>query len=649
MALFQKPATTEAEIQKGKPLSISPDDVALMDEATWYAKVYRGGDLPQLTVRAVLMGALLGFLLAFTNLYIGLKTGWAMGVAITACILSYSLWNGLMRLQIAKTPMSILETNCMQSTASAAGYSTGSSMVSAIAALLVMSSSTARPGGEHLPWPILSAWTFFLAMLGVCMAIPMKRAMINKERLRFPSGLAAATTLQSLYSNGGDAIAKARSLFVSAFVAGLTPLLMDLRIKGQGTNRSGIIPASSPIFDSWLPVLGHNPQTGEALKASDWTFMLDHKLVMIAAGALVGLRVSIAMVVGGLLLAYWVGPAALAAGALQEPGAAWREIGIWVGAPMMVASGLLSFAWQWRSIGRAFKRKSRDVKAAEIHAHAEVPNSWFVWGVFVSGIAIVWLSQRYFNVPWYLGIVAVAMTYFLSLVACRVTGESDITPVGAMGQLTQLTFGVLLPQRATANLMTSAITSSASSSAADLLTDLKSGYLLGADPRRQFLAQFLGIFSGTIATVVGFYLLVPDATALTGVDGRPAEFPAPGAQSFLAVARVFQNGIESLSPMARTCMFYGFLLGIALAIAEKFAPPKVSKWLPSATGLGLGFILPFQYPLSMLIGAVGDWVWERRNKASADLYIVPVSSGVVAGESVVGVLVAAVNNFIIKT
>ena len=645
MALFQKPARTPEEIERGKPLLITPEEVEQMDENTWYSKVYRGDDLPQLTVRAVLMGAGLGFLLAFTNLYIGLKTGWGLGVAITACILSYSLWNGLLRMRIAKTPMSILETNCMQSTASAAGYSTGSSMVSAIAALLIMSSSAARPDGQHLPWPILSAWTFFLAMLGVCMAIPMKRSMINKERLRFPSGLAAATTLQSLYSQGGDAVVKARALFVAAFVAGLTPLLMDLKVKGQGKNRAALLPDSSAIFDPWLPMLGSAPKTGAALKASDWTFMLDHKLVMLAAGALVGLRVSLAMMLGALLLAYWVGPAALAAGALQVPGAAWREIGIWVGAPMMVASGLLSFAFQWRSITRAFKRKTESASVATVKAHAEVPNSWFVWGVFVSGIAIVWLSQRYFFVPWYLGVVAVVMTYFLALVACRVTGESDITPIGAMGKLTQLTYGVLIPQSATANLMTAGITASSASSAADLLIDLKSGYLLGADPRRQFLAQFFGIFSGTVATVVGFYLLVPDATALTGVDGRPPEFPAPGAQSWLAVARVFQEGIETLSPMARMCMVYGLAAGVALTLLERFAPRRMGAWFPSSTGLGLGFILPFQYPLSMLLGAVGAYVWEKRNKASADRLIVPLSSGMVAGESIVGVVVAAVNNF----
>ena len=237
------------------------------------------------------------------------------------------------------------------------------------------------------------------------------------------------------------------------------------------------------------------------------------------------------------------------------------------------------------------------------------------------------------------------MTYFLALVACRVTGESDITPIGAMGKLTQLTYGVLIPQSATANLMTAGITASCASSAADLLIDLKSGYLLGADPRRQFLAQFFGIFSGTVATVIGFYLLVPDATALTGVDGHAPEFPAPGAQSWLAVARVFQEGIETLSPMARMCMVYGLATGIALTLIERFAPRRIGTWVPSSTGLGLGFILPFQYPLSMLLGAVGAYVWEKRHKASADRLIVPLSSGVVAGESIVGVIVAAINNF----
>src|SRR5689334_22265032 len=111
MALLQTPPVTPEEVYRARPLEIPPDQVLEMDEATWYAKVYRGDDVPQLTLRAVLMGTVLGFLLSFTNLYVGLKTGWGLGVAITACILSYGIWNVFMAVGLAKSPMTILETN----------------------------------------------------------------------------------------------------------------------------------------------------------------------------------------------------------------------------------------------------------------------------------------------------------------------------------------------------------------------------------------------------------------------------------------------------------------------------------------------------------------------------------------------------------
>src|SRR5512137_396757 len=131
MPLFQKPASTPAEVEASRPLDLAPAEVATFDEKIWYERAFRGEAAPQLTLRAVLLGSVLGFLLAFTNLYVGLKTGWGLGVAITACVVSFSLWNLCLRLGIARSPLSILESNCMQSTASAAGYSTGSIMVSA--------------------------------------------------------------------------------------------------------------------------------------------------------------------------------------------------------------------------------------------------------------------------------------------------------------------------------------------------------------------------------------------------------------------------------------------------------------------------------------------------------------------------------------
>src|SRR5436305_10643849 len=112
---------------KGSPAEI---------ERQWFEKVYKGrGDtMVQLTWRAVIMGSVLGGVLSLTNLYIGLKAGWGFGVAITACILSYAIWSGLYKIGLAKTKMTILENNCMQSTASSAGYSTGTTLISAFSA-----------------------------------------------------------------------------------------------------------------------------------------------------------------------------------------------------------------------------------------------------------------------------------------------------------------------------------------------------------------------------------------------------------------------------------------------------------------------------------------------------------------------------------
>src|SRR5499433_2150678 len=134
-------------------------------ERQWYEGVYRGrGDsMVQLTWRAVVMGSVLGGLLSLTNLYIGLKAGWGFGVAITACILSYAIWTSLYRMGLARTPMTILENNCMQSTASSAGYSTGGTLISAFAAYMLITR-------RAMSLPDMLLWVFFLAVLGVTMA-----------------------------------------------------------------------------------------------------------------------------------------------------------------------------------------------------------------------------------------------------------------------------------------------------------------------------------------------------------------------------------------------------------------------------------------------------------------------------------------------
>ncbi len=644
MGLIQQPARTPEEVEQSKPLELGPEQILEMDEPTWYARVYRGEDAPQLTLRALVMGSVLGFFLAFTNLYIGLKTGWHLGVAITASILSFSIWTALTRARIAKTPMSILENNCMQSTASSAGYSTGGTLVSAFPALLMLS-------GSHPPVWVIATWVFFNAALGVTLAIPMKRNMINQERLKFPSGVAAAVTLQSLYSRGQDALLKARALFASAGIAAVVPILKDLVVR---PHRGTLLPGSSKIFD-FLPGI---TVAGKRTVLSAFNVKLDHSVVLVAAGAIIGLRATLSMMLGASVLVWIVAPIALTAewhnqaGALvtaaTKPGSAWKEIGVWFGAPMMVTAGLFGFARQWRTIGRAVRGiLKKNTEADTIVTRTEVPVRWFITGATLSGAGLVVIAWRAFGIPAYLGVLAVLMTFFLALVACRALGETDVTPTGAMGKITQLTYGVLMPQSTTANLMTAAITAGAASASADLLNDLKSGYLLGANPRRQFIAQFAGIFTGTIATVIGYFALVPDATALTGKDGADPAFAAPAAQQWKAVPEVFRVGIGNMHPMARHAIAIGIAVGLVLSVLESLAP-RAKPWLPSPTGIGLGFILPFYYPLAMFLGAAIAALAHRISRVRAERYTVPISSGLIAGESIVGVIVAIINNFFIK-
>jgi hypothetical protein len=166
------------------------------------------------------MGTALGGILSLTNLYIGLKTGFNFGVAITASILSYAIWTGLYQLRIARTRMSILENNCMQSTASSAGYSTGGTLFSAFAAYIILN-------GTALPFYLTLAWVFFIALLGVTMAVPMKRQMINIDQLRFPSGIAAAETLRALHSHGQKGMRAAKALGIAGVLAALDKFWSD--------------------------------------------------------------------------------------------------------------------------------------------------------------------------------------------------------------------------------------------------------------------------------------------------------------------------------------------------------------------------------------------------------------------------------------
>ena len=594
-------------------------------ERHWFENVYAGDRMPQLTKRALIMGMLLGGVLSVSNVYVGLKAGWSMGVAITSCILAYAIFASLHKAFPRAFPaFSILENNAMQSAASAAGYMTGAGLVNAIPALMML-----NPGAlPSMAW--VTVWIIVLSWLGVFLAVPAKRQMINIEQLPYPSGIAAATTLRSLHEHGDRAQRQARALMLAGALGAVITWFRDATAPWL---RYPNIPATF-MFD-WARVGTH--------RLRDLTLSFEGSLLFVAAGAIIGFRQAWSMMLGAFINYAILAPIMMDAGVIATSGgSALRRISswsLWIGVPIMVTSGLLLFFLQWKTVVRAFSTvtalfQRRAHAADDPMERIEVPGSWFLGGMVALGIVVVWLGAMLFHITWWMGTLAVLLTFFLVIVAARAVGETDITPTGPLSKITQLTFGAIKPGDVTTNLMTANITAGSCSHAGDLLTDLKSGYLLGAQPRQQFIAQFFGVLAGGVVVVPVFFLLVPDASHL-GTE----KWPAPAAQVWRGVAELLSAGVSSLHPTARVGLLVGSLAGIVLALLEVLFP-KHKKFIPAPTAFGLAFAINGYNAISMFIGAlIAMWLSKAYPKVHEE-YTVPASSGIIAGESLMGVVIA---------
>jgi len=627
------PSSPSPASSENVPPPPGPETTPEEKDLYWFKHVYQGDKVPQFTWRAVLVGGAIGMVMAASNLYTSIKLGWAFGVTITACVLAYSL-GSLMKVFGLK-PLSMLENNCMQSTASAAGYSTGGTVGAAFGALLMVE-------GTHQTWPVVMAFVFLTAALGVFLAVPFKRQMINHEQLPFPGGIAAAETTRSLYSKGAAARRKARILLTALGLGAFAGLL---RMSGDTIAAFGFTEAGKTLNGIFHPHGIHFPHSWIPLMGSTTVlagFALDTSVMLFAAGIITGFRVGFSMLLSSAVLYFvltpllWQADRSLAAGAVsslkmgvdEHSGLALTNParwGLWTGTSMLVFASVTGLALQWKTIIRAFRGARSGSSAAEM-ARIEVPGSWMLIGVIPLSIALVWLLHSAFSISVPLGILSVIMSFVVALVCCRSTGETDTTPIGAMGKVTQLLYAVLPGAKGitSINLMSAGATSSAGGAAADLLTDLKSGYLLGANPRKQFLAQACGVIFGSLAIVPLWYLLAP-------TKEKFESYNPIAAPMWKAMADLLTEGISRLPASALWAACVGALLGILMPVLEKVAP-KTKKWLPSSMGLGLGLVVPFQNAVSFCIGGVIAWVWSRKRPLSAGEYMIAVAAGLIAGD-----------------
>lgn len=577
-------------------------------DAFWLREVFRADRMPQFTLRAVLLGSAIGVVACAINLYAGLKTGIVPGVAIMAGLIAYVSHDAIRRLTRGM-PLSPLETCCAQAVASSAGYATGSALVSSQGAYLLLT-------GHHPPGWVLLAWTFLLSALGVLFAVPLKRQFIDREQLPFATGTAAALTVRALHDTDAEARPRLRSLGLGGLVSGLVT-----------AGRDGLELIASTV--SVPGALGGVPleRLGFGLYLSP---------MVVGSGALLGLRITASALLGGLLMYGGVAPRLVAAGVLPPEAdlGAFREWSMWPASAVFITAALLRLVLQAPALGRALRSLASSRGTASPHPGdaLQIPRRWWLGGVGVLVPATVALASVGFGVPVLHASLSVALSFVLALIAGRITGETDTTPADALGSVTQLTSGVLQPRDAAAGLVTSGITVNTACSAADLLSDLKTGHLLGAHPRWQFLAQLTGSAVGAAAVVPLFYLLVPSPSALGG-----EQFPAPGVAAAAKLAQVLSTGLGGLPPSILVAGGCGALLAASLTLIESLLPERARRWVPSPVGLGLGLLLPLFATFSLFLGGLAAEAVRRVRPWALEGRLLPLATGFIAGEGLMGV------------
>ena len=560
-------------------------------------------DERQLTARSIIAGCLLGGIVSCMNIYMGLKIGWSFGGSLIAAILGFALFMSLGR------SLSVLECNVTQTTGSAAGtMASAAGLLAAIPAMNLL--------GFQIPLPGMFLWALSIAYLGVFFAVPLRRQMIEVDKLRFPTGTATAETILAMFAKATEAVEKARALLWAGALAGAFTLLTYF------------------IPDLEMPpteILG----IGALTVAAAWGFQLYFGPMLFGAGILIGPRVGASLALGAVVswgvLGPWAQANGWASGEIMSYTDGPRGWLLWPGVAIMVSEALTSLALSWRTFIRAFKVGS--VTGTGEVAGERIPTAWWRNGLAVAAIGTTVAAWYLFEIPPHLTVLALVLSFALAAVAVRSTGETDINPVGGMGKVTQLVYGGLAPGSLGTNLMAAAVTGAGASQAADMMQDLKTGRLVGASPRRQFIAQLWGIGAGVLFCIPA-YLLVTSAYPLGG-----EQLPAPAAFAWKAMAELLTQGLDALPPHAETAVVAGAAFGALLSVLRRI--PVVAPYLPSGLAIGIAFIVQAFYSLVIFLGSLALVIWQRSSPASAKKLSFAIASGLVAGEGLFGIFKAA--------
>jgi len=577
-----------------------------------------------LTVRAVLTGMCVGAILTPCNVYSGLKIGWSFNMSIIAALLGYALWKVFA--DVFKASQWSLEENTYnQTTASASASIISGGLVAPIPAYTMIT-------GESLATPILIFWVFSVSFLGVLVAIGLRRQMLIHDNIPFPSGIATAETIKDLHAKGKESLKKITWLFSTGALSFGLKMLNDLWV---ALPQLQLFSPFSSLYTSL-----HGVKAYTIKKAG---FFLDPSLLMLGFGMIIGTRAGVSLLAGATISWLALPPFLFSSGAVALPDAqngfwfsnlvTWT---LWPGVGLMVASSLTSFCIGLIKLFVRAKEDHPNQEALEMDKlnRTKSHKIWFFGSIAITLVVLTIAQYQIFEITIAMGALAVVASMLLGIVSSRVSGETGIPPIGALGKVTQLSFGLLNPGNIAANLMTANVTGGAAGQSSDLLHDLKAGLLLKIDHRLQIVAQIFGVLVGSIVGSLVYLFLIPDPQTQL----LTPEWPAPAVATWKSVAELMAKGVSHFPAGAMEALIVASIIGFLLSILENVLHENHLKYVPSASAMGLAFIIPASLSLTMFSGSMLVEILKRLNSNFAKLFSLVIAAGLVAGESIGGVI-----------
>lgn len=642
----------------------------------WFEKIFRG-NMPQLTLRSALTGFLLGGFLSATNLYVGAKTGWTLGVGITSVILAFAAFRVLSRLGMRD--MTILENNCSQSIATSAGYMT-SPLIAGMAAYMWIEN-------KPMNWTHMLLFNVVLSILGVLVAFPMKRRFINDEQSPFPEGRAAGVVLDTLYTSGAaSGLFKARALGIAALIAGAHSFISGenyqklIQVKWLGLKDSWHLTHYLDDWYYWMVAKGWvSVPTLSGVDIRQLALRPEADLAMFGAGALMGIKPAVSLLIGAIVNFAVIVPIMIAYGEIQPKSGSiaagdavfgrthiMNTWALWWGITMMVVAAMTSLFAKPKVFVEAFRAlfsKKSSIPGDDPLAHIELP-LWVSWtGIPVVGAVGVWMAHEWFGVPWIFGATSIPMICLLALIAVSSTAMTGTTPGGSLSKIPQFTYGALDPKHPPTNLMTAVMCSEVASNASNLLMDIKPGYMLGAKPRQQAVGHIIGIISGALASTPLFFVLFtknwkPEETPKLQDHMITEQFSFPAAVQWKGVSDLV-TGIFGeagtgvlLTQSIITSMIIAAVVALVFELARIFSKGKFPL---SPLAIGLGVVVPPASSLAMFCGALFFWAMHkiyatRKGSTGWKLWVdthEPICAGIIAGAALIGIGDLLVKTFLL--